>query len=41
MREKRIRASEEEYEMLKKYRDENYPSVPLGAVIKILLESYE
>jgi hypothetical protein len=38
MREKNIRVNEEELEMLKEYRDNNYPSVPLGAIIKILLE---
>jgi len=39
MRKNRIRASDEEYKMIKNYRDENYPSVPLGAVIKILIEN--
>lgn len=41
MRENRVRASDEEYEMLKEYRDNNYPGTPLGAVIKILIENNE
>jgi hypothetical protein len=41
MRENRVRASDEEYEMLKTYRDEKYPGTPLGAVIKILIENNE
>lgn len=39
MREKNIRVNEDELSMLKEYRDKNYPNVPLGAVIKILLEN--
>jgi hypothetical protein len=39
MRENRIRASDEEYLLLKEYRDKNYPSTPLGSVIKILIEN--
>jgi hypothetical protein len=41
MRESRIRVSDEELEMLKEYRDNNYPGVPLGAVVKILIENNE
>jgi hypothetical protein len=39
MREKNIRVNEEELSKLKKYRDENYPDFPLGAVVKILVEN--
>jgi len=39
MRSNRIRASDEEYELLKQYRDENYPGAPLGSVVKILIEN--
>lgn len=41
MRENRVRTSDEEYDMLKEYRDENYPGAPLGSVIKILIENNE
>jgi hypothetical protein len=41
MRENRIRASDDEYNMLKEYRDENYPGVPLGAAVKILIKNNE
>lgn len=33
-----MRLSEEERDMLKEYRDENYPSAPLGLVVKLLIE---
>jgi hypothetical protein len=41
MRENMVRLSDEEHNMLKEYRDKEYPNVPLGAVIKILVEKNE
>jgi hypothetical protein len=39
MREKRIRVSSEELRILKEYRDEEYPELSLGAVIRILVKN--
>jgi hypothetical protein len=41
MRDNMVRLSDEEHAMLTDYQDENYPNVPLGAVIKILIEKDE
>jgi len=38
MREKNIRVNEEELSVLKSYREEEYSGVPLGFVIKELVE---
>jgi hypothetical protein len=37
MREKRVRVSSDELQLLKEYRDEEYPELPLGAVIRLMV----
>ena len=38
MREKNVRVNEEELSSLKEYRDKHYPGIPMGFVIKELVE---